>query len=104
MNFFIGGGAGGCTLRYAYRGGTARSSCEASKERVGAKWRANYARLEDWHLLPGLVDRRPAVLLRNPSDPTGKLAYFILCSGKAIRSRTSEIFVSRATRLRARSC
>jgi RNA polymerase sigma-70 factor, ECF subfamily len=38
----------------------------------------NYARLEDWHLLPGLVDRRPALLVRNPSDPTGKLAYFIL--------------------------
>jgi len=38
----------------------------------------NYARLEDWHLIPGLVDGRPAVLVRNPSDPTGKLAYFIL--------------------------
>jgi len=38
----------------------------------------NYARLEDWHLLPGWVDRRPALLVRNPSDPTGKLAYFIM--------------------------
>ena len=38
----------------------------------------NYARLEDWHLLPGLVDRRPALLVRNPSDPAGKVAYFIL--------------------------
>jgi RNA polymerase sigma-70 factor (ECF subfamily) len=38
----------------------------------------NYARLEDWHLLPGLVDRRPAVLVRQPSDPTGKVVYFIL--------------------------
>ena len=38
----------------------------------------NYARLEDWHLIPGLVDGRPAVLVRNPSDPTGKPAYFIL--------------------------
>ena len=38
----------------------------------------NYARLEDWHLLPGLVDRRPAVLVRNPSDPTEKVGYFIL--------------------------
>ena len=24
------------------------------------------------------MDGRPAVLVRNPSDPTGKLAYFIL--------------------------
>jgi len=38
----------------------------------------NYARLEDWHFVPGLVDGHPAVLVRNPSDPTGKLAYFIL--------------------------
>jgi len=38
----------------------------------------NYARLEDWNFVRGLVDRRPAVLVRNPSDPTGKLAYFIL--------------------------
>jgi RNA polymerase sigma-70 factor (ECF subfamily) len=38
----------------------------------------NYARLEDWHLFPGLVEGRPAVLVRNPSDPAEKLAYFIL--------------------------
>jgi RNA polymerase sigma-70 factor, ECF subfamily len=38
----------------------------------------NYARLEDWHFVPGLVDGRPAVLVRNSSDPSGKLAYFIL--------------------------
>ena len=38
----------------------------------------NYARLEDWHLVPGLVDRRPAVLVRNTSDPTEKVGYFIL--------------------------
>jgi RNA polymerase sigma-70 factor (ECF subfamily) len=45
----------------------------------------NYARLEDWHLLPGLVDGRPAVLVRNPSDPAGKLAYFILLQWKGDR-------------------
>ena len=38
----------------------------------------NYARLEDWNFVPGLVDGIPAALVRNPSDPTGKLAYFIL--------------------------
>jgi RNA polymerase sigma-70 factor (ECF subfamily) len=38
----------------------------------------NYARLEDWHFVHGFVEGRPAVLVRNPSDPTGKLAYFIL--------------------------
>ena len=38
----------------------------------------NYARLEDWHFVPGLMDGRPAVLVRNPSDPAGKVGYFIL--------------------------
>jgi RNA polymerase sigma-70 factor, ECF subfamily len=38
----------------------------------------NYARLEDWNFVPGLVEGLPAALVRNPSDPTGKLAYFIL--------------------------
>src|SRR5215475_9925448 len=38
----------------------------------------NYARLVDWHFVPGLVDGRPALLVRNPSDPTGKVGYFIL--------------------------
>jgi RNA polymerase sigma-70 factor (ECF subfamily) len=37
----------------------------------------NYARLEDWHFVLGLVDGRPAVLVHNPSDPTGKVGYFI---------------------------
>jgi RNA polymerase sigma-70 factor (ECF subfamily) len=38
----------------------------------------NYARLEDWHFVPGLVEGLPATLVRSPSEPTGKLAYFIL--------------------------
>jgi RNA polymerase sigma-70 factor, ECF subfamily len=37
----------------------------------------NYARLEDWHFVPGSVGGRPAVLVHNPSDPTGKVGYFI---------------------------
>src|SRR5216683_8095235 len=28
----------------------------------------NYARLQDWHLVPGFVDRRPAILVRDPRD------------------------------------
>jgi RNA polymerase sigma-70 factor (ECF subfamily) len=38
----------------------------------------NYARLEDWHFVPGLVEGLPAVLVRNPSDPSGKVGYFIV--------------------------
>jgi RNA polymerase sigma-70 factor, ECF subfamily len=38
----------------------------------------HYARLQDWHLVPGLVDGRPAVLVRDPGDPSKMPAYFVL--------------------------
>jgi len=38
----------------------------------------NYGGINDWQLVPGLVDRRPAVLVRAPDDPTAKPTYFIL--------------------------
>jgi RNA polymerase sigma-70 factor, ECF subfamily len=38
----------------------------------------NYARLQDWNFVPGLVDRCPAVLVRDPVDPSGTPAYFVL--------------------------
>jgi RNA polymerase sigma-70 factor (ECF subfamily) len=37
---------------------------------------SNYARIDDWQLTPGLVDRHPAVIVRDPRD--GRAAYFIL--------------------------
>jgi RNA polymerase sigma-70 factor (ECF subfamily) len=45
----------------------------------------NYNRINDWHLVPGLVDRRPAMLVRDPSDPSGTPAYFILLQWAADR-------------------
>jgi RNA polymerase sigma-70 factor, ECF subfamily len=38
----------------------------------------NYARLQDWRLVPGLVDRRPALFVRDPRDPSEAPAYFVL--------------------------
>jgi RNA polymerase sigma-70 factor (ECF subfamily) len=38
----------------------------------------NYARLQDWRVVPGLVDRRPALFVRDPRDPSATPAYFIL--------------------------
>ena len=38
----------------------------------------NYDRISDWHLVPGLVDRRPAVLVRAPDDPLAAPGYFKL--------------------------
>jgi RNA polymerase sigma-70 factor (ECF subfamily) len=38
----------------------------------------NYDRINDWQLVPGLVDRRPAMIVRDPGDPSRTPAYFIL--------------------------
>ncbi len=38
----------------------------------------NYADVDDWHFVLGLVDRRPALLVRDPRDPSGAPAYFVL--------------------------
>ena len=38
----------------------------------------NYGLIQDWNLVPGLVDRRPAVLVRDPGDPSGTPTYFVL--------------------------
>jgi RNA polymerase sigma-70 factor (ECF subfamily) len=42
------------------------------------KYFHNYAAVDDWHFVPGLVDRRPALLVRDPRDPSGAPAYFVL--------------------------
>lgn len=38
----------------------------------------NYSRVQDWHLVPGFVENRPVILVRDPNDPTGRPTYFIL--------------------------
>jgi len=38
----------------------------------------NYALVHDWQLVAGFVDRRPAILVRDPGDPLGAPAYFVL--------------------------
>ena len=43
-----------------------------------ATYFGNYARVDDWHLVPGFVDRHPAILVDDPGDPSGKPAYFVL--------------------------
>jgi RNA polymerase sigma-70 factor (ECF subfamily) len=39
---------------------------------------SNYARIADWRLAPGLVDRRPALIVSDPRDQTAGPTYFIL--------------------------
>jgi len=38
----------------------------------------NYGAVTDWHLVAGLVDGRPAALVRDPHDASSRPSYFIL--------------------------
>jgi len=38
----------------------------------------NYSDIDDWRFVPGLVDRRPALLVSDPRDPSASPAYFVL--------------------------
>jgi RNA polymerase sigma-70 factor, ECF subfamily len=42
------------------------------------KYFHNYDVVRDWHFVPAFVDRRPALLVRDPRDPSGAPAYFVL--------------------------
>ncbi|MFC3324013.1 sigma-70 family RNA polymerase sigma factor [Mesorhizobium cantuariense] len=54
----------------------ARTRLNGRKE-VGTYFH-NYSRVQDWHLMLGFVGNRPAILVRDPNDPTGRPTYFIL--------------------------
>ncbi|MBV8536553.1 MAG: sigma-70 family RNA polymerase sigma factor [Alphaproteobacteria bacterium] len=38
----------------------------------------NYDKATHWHFMLGFVERRPAILVREPKDPAGQPTYFIL--------------------------
>ena len=38
----------------------------------------NYSETSDWHLVPGLVEGQPAVVVLDPDQPTGPPLYFML--------------------------
>ena len=38
----------------------------------------NYSQTDDWHLVPGLVEGRPAVVVLDPAQPAGPPLYFML--------------------------
>jgi RNA polymerase sigma-70 factor, ECF subfamily len=53
----------------------ARTRVKGRKE-VASYFR-NYASVDDWHLVPGFVDARPALLVRDPHDRSRLPAYFV---------------------------
>jgi RNA polymerase sigma-70 factor, ECF subfamily len=45
---------------------------------VGGRYFGNYARMADWRFAPGFIDRRPAIVVRDPHDPARRPVYFVL--------------------------
>ena len=56
----------------------------SGKGEVG-RYFGNYSLVHDWQLVPGFVDRRPAILVRDPRDPSGAPAYFVLLNWEGDR-------------------
>ena len=43
-----------------------------------SRYFGNYSQIADWHLVPGLVEGRPAILVFDPSQPGAAPKYFML--------------------------
>jgi RNA polymerase sigma-70 factor, ECF subfamily len=43
-----------------------------------SKYFGNYSKVNDWHLVPGLVEGRPAILVFEPNEPGAGPKYFML--------------------------
>ena len=51
-----------------------------------SRYFGNYAKASDWHLVPGLVEGRPAILVFDPTTPAATRAkYFVLLDWQADR-------------------
>lgn len=44
---------------------------------------SNYSKINDWRLVPGLVESQPAILVFDPTGPGSKPKYFILLGWSA---------------------
>ena len=48
-----------------------------------SRYFGNYDKVADWHLVPGVVEGRPAILVFDPSKPDAGAKYFMLVDWKA---------------------
>jgi RNA polymerase sigma-70 factor (ECF subfamily) len=48
------------------------------KAEVSSRYFVNYSKLSDWHLVPGLVEGHPAILVFDPNEPGAGPKYFVL--------------------------
>jgi RNA polymerase sigma-70 factor (ECF subfamily) len=57
-----------------------------------SRYFGNYAKAHDWHLAPGLVEGRPAILVFDPSAPSPRPKYFMLLQWSADKVATIRDF------------
>src|ERR1700686_4012495 len=48
-----------------------------------SRYFGNYSQISDWHLVPGLVEQRPAILVFDPNEPGAGPKYFVLLQWSA---------------------
>jgi len=68
-----------------------------SKTRLNGKaevsrYFGNYSKVSDWHLVPGLVEGHPAILVFDPNQPGSKPKYFMLLDWSADKIATIRDF------------
>src|SRR5882757_2576384 len=68
-----------------------------NKTRVNGKaevsrYFGNYSKLSDWHLVPGLVEGHPAILVFDPNEVTSTPKYFMLLNWQADKVATIRDF------------
>ena len=57
-----------------------------------SRYFGNYAKISDWHLVPGLVEGRPAILVFDPNEPGAPPKYFMLVNWQADKVATIRDF------------
>lgn len=57
-----------------------------------SRYFGNYAKVHDWHLVPGLVEGRPAILVFDPGAPSPRPKYFMLVQWSADKVATIRDF------------
>ena len=57
-----------------------------------SRYFGNYSKVSDWHLVPGLVEGRPAILVFDPNEPGSRPKYFMLLDWSAGKVATIRDF------------
>jgi RNA polymerase sigma-70 factor, ECF subfamily len=57
-----------------------------------SRYFGNYDKVEDWYLVPGLVEGRPAILVFDPGEQGGRAKYFMLLDWSADKVATIRDF------------